>query len=78
MAPLSPERWRLVEPILDKALELEPGARSTFLARACAGDPRLRAEVETLLAADEHAGDFLAAPLGAALRWLHSCGGPAI
>src|SRR5262249_16542798 len=37
--------------------------RTAFLARECAADPVLRAEVDALLAADAAAGDFLEAPL---------------
>ena len=39
------------------ACEMAPDARAAFLDEACAGDTRLRAEVEALLAQDkEHAG----------------------
>ena len=64
MKPLDPERWRALEPILDEALELAPAERAAFLASACAGEPALRREVEELLAADESADAFLAAPVG--------------
>jgi serine/threonine protein kinase/tetratricopeptide (TPR) repeat protein len=43
-----------------KALELgSSAARAQFLDEACAGDPSLRAEVETLLEAHARAGSFL-------------------
>jgi serine/threonine-protein kinase len=48
--PFLPERWKELAPLLDAALEREPGERSEFLDRACAGDAVLRAEIETLLA----------------------------
>src|SRR3954464_13408284 len=35
---LSRERWDVVEPLLDTALELEPAQRSAFLDEACRGD----------------------------------------
>jgi Tol biopolymer transport system component len=38
-----------LDEILTQALELEPAARSDYLAAACAGDPALLAEVESLL-----------------------------
>ena len=38
--------------VFGDALELPPEERAAFLDRACAGDPELRAEVESLLAAD--------------------------
>ena len=52
MAQLTPERWRQVATILDEALELESPSRSSYLDRACAGDPELRRDVEVFLAAD--------------------------
>ena len=39
-----------------------PQERSTYLDAACAGDPRLRARVDALLAGYERAGDFLESP----------------
>jgi tetratricopeptide (TPR) repeat protein len=59
-----PERWRRIEPILDRALDLPAEERRAFLDEACGGDSRLRADVEALLAADEQAGGFLGAPAG--------------
>jgi eukaryotic-like serine/threonine-protein kinase len=54
------EQWQQVRKILDRALETEPGERARILDEACAGDAGLRAEVESLLAADEQAsGEFL-------------------
>lgn len=50
---MTPERWKEIEKIFMAALELEPTGRSAFLEESCAGDEVLRAEVETLLAADE-------------------------
>jgi tetratricopeptide (TPR) repeat protein len=44
------QRWAVIEPIYHAALEREPGERSTYLAAACAEDPALRSEVESLLA----------------------------
>jgi eukaryotic-like serine/threonine-protein kinase len=49
----TPERWRRSREVFDGAADLPPGPeRDGFLARACAGDASLRAEVEALLAAD--------------------------
>ena len=48
-----PERWRIIEPILDQALELPPVERSAFLARACGDDEGLRDEVAYWLDAAE-------------------------
>jgi hypothetical protein len=47
---MTPERWQRIRDVLEKALELAPGERSAYLGSACASDPSLRQEVETLLA----------------------------
>jgi serine/threonine protein kinase len=63
--PLSPERWRVVIPYLDRALELEGPSREAWLATLRAEDAPLAAEVEALLARDQALDDdpFLDAPL---------------
>jgi eukaryotic-like serine/threonine-protein kinase len=50
---MTPERWRQIKDVLDRALELAPGERSAFLGGACASDQSLRKEVEELLARGE-------------------------
>jgi eukaryotic-like serine/threonine-protein kinase len=47
---VTPERLRRVEEIFHAAREREAAEREAFLADACAGDPALRSEVESLLA----------------------------
>ena len=59
---LSRERWTLVEPVLDAALELLPEERSAFLDDACRDDPKLRDEVQALLAACALGGTILSNP----------------
>jgi serine/threonine-protein kinase len=49
--PLTPERWRVVDSVVQAALERAPAERAGFLARACGSDAALRHEVESLLAA---------------------------
>ncbi|HET9300447.1 MAG TPA: hypothetical protein VFO11_10910, partial [Candidatus Polarisedimenticolaceae bacterium] len=56
------ERWAQVEAIFAQAVALPRGQREASLSRSCAGDLELRREVESLLAADEEAADFLARP----------------
>lgn len=56
-------RWQKVQDTLLAALEREPAAREAFLTGHCAGDPELLAEVHSLLAAHEGAGDFLGGPV---------------
>jgi eukaryotic-like serine/threonine-protein kinase len=50
---MTPERWQQIKVVLHGALELKPQQRSGFLAKACADDPTLRQEVESLLAVDD-------------------------
>jgi class 3 adenylate cyclase/tetratricopeptide (TPR) repeat protein len=49
--PLAPGGWERLGEVLASALELPTGERALYLERACAGEPRLRREVESLLAA---------------------------
>jgi serine/threonine protein kinase len=58
---MTPERWEQVGQIYQAAVELRPDERAAFLREACGGDKSLCREVESLLAAEEEAGDFLAA-----------------
>ena len=59
VSSISPERWRQIEPILERALELDGEARGRYLDRACGGDRGLRTEVEALLAAVSRSGEPL-------------------
>ena len=63
---LSRQRWLVVEPLLDAALDLEPSARSAFLNDACGGDATLRAELEALLASCERGDELLTVPAAVA------------
>ena len=53
MPPRSADRWRVVSPYLDRALEMEPDKRTAWLASLAAENPTLAAEVEALLAERE-------------------------
>src|SRR5436309_2134234 len=57
--PMTPERWRQIEHLLQAALEREPAERAVLLERECAGDPGLREEVESLIASAQPAQSFL-------------------
>jgi hypothetical protein len=57
--PISAQRWRRIEPILDGALDLEAEHRAAYLVQACGGDEALRAEVEALLRSCDRAQHFL-------------------
>src|SRR5215510_5980098 len=56
------ERWRRIESLYYAALEHDASQRADFLIEAGAGNDELRREVESLLAAHEQAGGFMAAP----------------
>ena len=56
VSSISPELWRQIEPILERALELDGQARVRYLDEACGGDGGLRTEVEALLAAVSRSG----------------------
>jgi serine/threonine-protein kinase len=49
---LRPDRWRRVESLFLRALELPAGERGAFVERECGGDAELRREVEEMLDAD--------------------------
>ena len=59
----APDRWRLIQPLLEQALDLPPERRGPFLDQACGQDASLRVEIENLLQADSDAGAFLDAPV---------------
>jgi serine/threonine protein kinase/tetratricopeptide (TPR) repeat protein len=57
---MTPERWKQIEQLVQKALECGPAERAAFLDQTCDGDPEMRLEVESLIAAAEPAQSFLA------------------
>src|SRR5688572_14704307 len=52
MADVDADRWRLLSPHLDEALDLAPGERPAWLASLRRRDPRLAGELQSLL--NEH------------------------
>ncbi|HET9531158.1 MAG TPA: serine/threonine-protein kinase, partial [Blastocatellia bacterium] len=56
------ERWQQINDIFQAAVELRPDERPAFLLDRCAGDDSLRLEIESLLAADDKASDFIETP----------------
>lgn len=56
------DRWKLVDDLLQSALELAPERREEFLHQACASDLSLADEVRSLLTSYRRAGDFLERP----------------
>jgi tetratricopeptide (TPR) repeat protein len=59
---MTPERWRRVKELFDRALELSASERSALLEAERRRDPELAREAEQLLAANAAAGDFLEKP----------------
>src|SRR5689334_5934415 len=52
MSSISNDRWRELSPLLDRAIEMDPAERDSWLESLRSGDPQLAADLEDLL--DEH------------------------
>lgn len=59
---LAPERWARVRDLLERAVDLPPHLRSSYLSDACPDDSAIRSEVSSLLEAHDAAGTFLDGP----------------
>ncbi|MGH8703721.1 MAG: protein kinase domain-containing protein, partial [Burkholderiales bacterium] len=59
---ITSERWRRVKETFQAAIELPAGEQAAYLTDACAGDPSLLTEVESLIAAHQQPGSFLDTP----------------
>jgi eukaryotic-like serine/threonine-protein kinase len=59
---MHPERWSRIEELYHSVAALRPAERNAFLERACGGDAALRHEVESLLAHDQEAENFIESP----------------
>jgi len=57
-----PKLWSQVEELYHSAAALQPRERDAFLEQACKGDQELRQEVESLLAHDQQAENFIESP----------------
>jgi len=66
--PFESDRWRRLEALFHAASDMDTAQRSAFLDGACAGDPELRAEVESLLESSTESGAFIEGSLGQAAR----------
>src|SRR5215475_8648081 len=60
---MTPAQLQAIKEIFHGALDCEPDKVSAFLEAACQGDEVLRYEVDALLTAHRHAGDFIEAPV---------------
>jgi eukaryotic-like serine/threonine-protein kinase len=56
------DRWQQIEKLYHSALELDRSRRKAFLDQACSGDGEPRREVESLLACQPSAEQFIEAP----------------
>src|SRR2546427_4504841 len=56
---MTPERYQKIGELYHAALEQDSERRAAFVREACAGDEELRREVESLLAAENHASSFM-------------------
>ncbi|MCC6389396.1 MAG: PD40 domain-containing protein [Bryobacterales bacterium] len=60
---MEPAEWRRVEEIIERAMGLEAARRPRFLNEVCAGNERLRLEVESLLEYEGRVEQFPPAPV---------------
>ncbi len=59
---MTPERWKRVREVFDRAADLAPGDRDALLDAECGADAALESEVRSLLASGAAAGAFLEVP----------------
>jgi len=62
MEDVEPELWHRAEALYRRALEIEENRRAEFLEHSCTGDEALRREVESLLAHEKRAEQFIESP----------------
>jgi predicted Ser/Thr protein kinase len=65
-------RWAVINDLFHRALDQPADRRDAWLAESCGADADLRAEVASLLAAHDRAGDFLHQPAASATAALRS------
>ena len=61
---MTPERWQQIDRLFHAALDRELTQRHSFLSEVCAGDEALLKELESLISAHEHPGEFMEQPAG--------------
>jgi serine/threonine-protein kinase len=67
---LTPERWQIVERLFHEALSLAPSDRSAFLRTHRSADAEVRAEVESLLAAESESDSHDGLASAVAADWM--------
>ena len=69
--------WSILSDLFSTALELAPDERSAYLDIVCDGDPALRADIDSLLAADARMESedptFLSTPLSTTRSIVEAC-----
>ena len=55
---MTPERWRQIKEIFDRAVERGPSSQMEYIRERCGDDEELRREVESLLASDTNTAAF--------------------
>ena len=60
---MNPDEWARAHEVFDAAVQLRSDERNAYLDEACSGDPALRAEVASLLAAHDGSLDFIERPV---------------
>lgn len=60
---MTPERLQQIEELYHSALQRDVAGRSNFISESCHGDEDLRHEVESLLASEAQAADFIEEPV---------------
>src|SRR5215470_10714084 len=60
---MTPERWRKIKEVFQAALDLDPSARPLFIDNACADDPELRREVDSLILAHDQTLNIVDQPI---------------
>ena len=59
---MKPDRWQKVDEIFHAALQHKPDERKAFIEEACQGDEELRREIDSLLAEERGADQFIEQP----------------
>jgi tetratricopeptide (TPR) repeat protein len=59
---MTPERWKRVRDVFDRASDLAPRERERLLQQECGGDDELETEVRSLLVSSAASGEFLEIP----------------
>ena len=65
---ITPDRWKQIRTVFEKALDRDASQVDGFLDEACDGDPELRRQVQSLLVASDGAGEAIGGAIGVAVE----------